>query len=54
MDILKTKQERTFMTRNPDEAQIRKVMQETGMDYIQARNHLVCRYLVQKSLGLVR
>lgn len=35
---------------NPSEEQIRRVMRETGMDYLQARNHLVCRFKVQERL----
>ena len=34
----------------PTEEQIRQVMRETGMEWIQARNHLVCRFLVQEKL----
>lgn len=30
----------------PTEEQIKQVMQQTGMDYIQARNHLIGRSLL--------
>jgi len=35
------------MTRLPTDAEIQRVMDETGMQYIQARNHLVQRYSIQ-------
>ena len=35
---------------NPSAAEIARVMRDTGMDYMQARNHLICRYRVQQLL----
>jgi hypothetical protein len=37
--------------RYPSEAQIEQVMKETGMQYIQARNHLIGRFLIQDKLA---
>lgn len=34
----------------PSEDQIQKVMQQTGMDCIQARNHLLQRHQIQQDL----
>jgi hypothetical protein len=37
---------------SPTEEAIHKVMEETGMDYVQARNHLIGQYLlVQRKLA---
>jgi len=33
---------------NPTEAEVRKVMKETGMDYIQAYHHLQQRFQLQE------
>lgn len=38
------------MTRLPTDAEIQRVMDETGMQYIQARNHLVQKYAIQDRL----
>lgn len=35
----------------PTEEEIAKVMRETGMAYIQARNHLICRFMLQERLA---
>ena len=35
----------------PSENAIREVMAKTGMEYLQARNHLIGRYLVLQSLN---
>lgn len=38
------------MTRKPTEIEIQKVMQETGMAYVQAYRHLVQRYQIQADM----
>ena len=36
---------------NPTEAEIRKVMEDTGMDYLQAYHHLQQRYQLQEMVN---
>lgn len=38
------------MELNVNEAEIKRVMEETGMDYLQARNHLRGRMLLRQQL----
>lgn len=37
-------------TATPSEEEIQKVMRETGMDYLQARNHVIARLIMRERM----